>query len=112
VFARYKNLSGIGDDDPMIQWISKGGRLSGRVVTVHGLNKILQNLFKEHFKDGTKISSHSFRIGMTQSLAERGFGVVELQQSGRWTNPVMPYEYTKNQSVSRSAVAKMYQQVK
>jgi len=80
-------------------------------ITIRGLNKILQNLFEEHFKDGTKISSHSFRIGMTESLAERGVGLVELQQADRWARPVMPYEYTKNQTVSRGTVAKMYQQV-
>ncbi len=53
-------------------------------------------------------SGHSCRIGMANDLATRGATLVDLQNVGRWTSPVMPALYTRNQQASLSAVATLF----
>ena len=54
-----------------------------------------------------RVSGHSLRVGATQSLAERGVSLTELQVIGRWTSPAMPGRYVRGQEASRGAVARL-----
>ena len=93
--------------DPLIQGISRGGNLSGRAMTIQGLNVTVKRLANAHLEIAEGVSSHSFRIGTAQSLASRGSGLVELQNAGRWKSADMPARYTRGQAASRGAVARL-----
>ncbi len=60
---------------------------------------------------GRGYSGHSCRIGMAQDLAAEGYSLTQLMTAGRWTNPVMPARYTRNQAAARGAVAQYYRQL-
>ena len=108
VLKRYIHLSGLSDDDVLIQGLQhRGCTLSGRPMSMPGLNKMIKTVFREVFDESEKISSHSFRIGTAETLAELGVSLVELQNAGRWSSPSMPSRYTRNQDAGRSAMAKL-----
>ena len=48
---------------------------------------------------------------MAQDLAAEGYSLTQLMTAGRWTNPVMPARYTRNQAAARGAVAQYYRQL-
>ena len=52
-----------------------------------------------------RISGHSLRVGLAQSLAAAGAGVVEMQQAGRWMSPDKPGRYARAQLAERGTVA-------
>ena len=60
---------------------------------------------------GKGYSGHSCRIGTAQDLAAEGYSLTQLMTAGRWTNPVMPARYTRNQAAARGAVAQNYRQL-
>jgi len=73
-------------------------------MSMSGLNKMIKTVFREVFDESEKISSHSFRIGTAETLAELGVSLVELQNAGRWSSPS---RYTRNQDAGRAAMAKL-----
>ncbi|MXW31497.1 MAG: tyrosine-type recombinase/integrase [Rhodothermaceae bacterium] len=93
--------------DPLIQGISRGGNLTGRAMTIQGLNVTVKRLANAHLEIAEGVSSHSFRVGTAQSLASRGSGLVELQNAGRWKSPDMSARYTRSQAAARGAVARL-----
>ena len=107
VFAKYVRMAALQKKDILIQPINRHGSLRGTSMSTTGLNKMLKALWARVFGDGHAITSHSFRIGMAQSLAERGAGLVELQNAGRWKSPAMPARYTRGQAAGRGAVARL-----
>lgn len=57
---------------------------------------------------GGEFSGHSPRVGMARDLAREGFGLVEIQNAGRWKSPGMPAHYTRNEAAGKGAVAKYH----
>ena len=53
-------------------------------------------------------SGHSPRVGMAIDLARYGIELPRLMVAGRWRSPMMPAHYTRNESVSRGAVAQYH----
>ena len=53
-------------------------------------------------------SSHGFRIGMTQDLAEDNASLLNIQRAGRWKSPDMPAYYTRNIEATKGAVAQYF----
>lgn len=51
-------------------------------------------------------SGHSARVGACQDLLSSGFSILEVQQAGRWTSPMMVYRYGRNILAKESAMAK------
>ena len=60
---------------------------------------------------GKGYSGHSCRIGMAQDLAAEGYSLTQLMTAGRWANPAMPAQYTRNEAAARNAVAQYYRQL-
>jgi len=54
------------------------------------------------------MSSHSFRIGMTQDLANRDLSLLNIQKAGRWKSPAMPGYYIRGINLKKGAVAKYF----
>jgi len=107
IYTAFIRLTGLGQDDILIQSMTKHGKLRGHKMSPVGLNKLIKSLWEKLFGDCAGVSSHSFRIGTAQSLSERGAGLVELQNAGRWSSPSMPAKYTRNQEAGRGAVARL-----
>ncbi|MYE54963.1 MAG: tyrosine-type recombinase/integrase, partial [Chloroflexi bacterium] len=57
---------------------------------------------------GEGFSGHSPCVGMAQDLARAGIELPRLMTAGRWRSPRMPALYTRNESVSKGAVAEFY----
>ena len=57
---------------------------------------------------GEGFSGHSPRVGMARDLARAGIELPRLMTAGRWRSPRMPALYTRNESVSKGAVAEFY----
>ena len=57
---------------------------------------------------GDGFSGHSPRVGMAQDLARAGTELPRLMTAGRWRSPRMPALYTRNETISRGAVAQYY----
>ena len=57
---------------------------------------------------GEGYSGHSPRVGMARDLARAGTELPRLMTAGRWRSPRMPALYTRNETVSRGAVAQYY----
>lgn len=51
-------------------------------------------------------SGHSARVGACQDLLSSGFSILEVQQAGRWSSPMMVYRYGRNILARESAMAK------
>ena len=91
---------------PLIQRIQKGGTPMDVPLSDRSVRKVVKAV-AEDILDAENVSSHSLRIGSAQSLVERGAGLVEVQQSGRWQSPAMPARYCRSQSAGRSAIARL-----
>ena len=57
---------------------------------------------------GDSFSGHSPRVGMAQDLSAAGMELPALMEAGRWSSLSMPSRYTRNQALSRGAVARYY----
>ena len=57
---------------------------------------------------GEGYSGHSPRVGMARDLARAGTELPRLMTAGRWRSPRMPALYTRNETVTRGAVAQYY----
>ena len=85
--------------------IHRSGKLQPQVITRISAGRIVKETCAEI---GIKaaITGHSFRVGMAQSLAEYGCGLVEIQQAGRWKTPTMPAYYNRKSDARRGAIAR------
>ena len=57
---------------------------------------------------GEGYSGHSPRVGMARDLVRSGAELASLMTAGRWRSPRMPALYTRNERVTRGAVARYY----
>ena len=62
----------------------------------------------KHAGLGDGFSGHSPRVGMAIDLARYGIELPRLMVAGRWRSPMMPAHYTRNEAVSRGAVAQYH----
>ena len=81
-----------------------GTRIADGEMSTAGVRQMIQRRCKAAGLEG--ISGHSFRVGSAQSLAALGASLIELQQAGRWSDPSMPYHYSKAQLAAKGAVAR------
>ena len=77
----------------------------GLGMTGRKLNRILSELLEKHFDyDEGKITTHSFRSGVTTTLGKLGFSDEELQQVGRWSSRAFEH-YVKLPRTRRREIA-------
>ena len=105
-------------------WMERGKITEGPLF--RPIHKTYNRVLKKRIKDCTirhnikkrckaagiegSFSGHSFRIGATESLTAAGATLVELQQVGRWTSPLMPAKYARRMAAQQSAVARLRNQ--
>ncbi|MCY4356870.1 MAG: tyrosine-type recombinase/integrase [Gammaproteobacteria bacterium] len=87
---------------PLFRPVLKGNQVERRLST----RQVMRIVKARAESAGLKASSHSFRVGSCQSLAEAGASLVEMQQAGRWRDPKMPAYYSRRQSAKRGAMNK------
>ena len=80
---------------PVFKWES------GANVTPKEFNSCLKSLLKDsiNYEDG-KITSHSFRAGVTTTMARLGYGEELIQLQGRWLSQAY-LRYCKRGRVNR-----------
>ena len=93
-------------DGPLFRQMQKGDRIDPlRRLTADGARLVIKAAARAANIVGA--SGHSFRIGTAQSLAEKGAGLVDLQNAGRY----MPAHYTRGQAAGKGAVARLLKDV-
>jgi len=85
----------------------KNGKVGDDPITPDGIRKMIKERAQDAGIDA-RVSGHSLRIGSAESLAEKGATLVQLQNAGRWSDSQMPAHYTRKQSASKGAVAKLF----
>ncbi len=93
-------------DGPVFRSVRKGGRTVGLALTARSVSRIIQRIAGPLDVTG-RVSSHSFRVGSTQSLVERGATLTETQLAGRWKSARMPAHYARGQLAGRGAMARL-----
>ena len=102
------HLYGLSPSQPVFTRIYRGDTVKPDRVSSRRLQEILKAAMLAHLPDdGRRRSSHSFRIGTTQTLAEKGGSVVDLQTAGRWKDPSMPAHYARGEIARKGAVARL-----
>ena len=97
-------------DGPLFRRMQKGDRIDPlRRLTADGARLVIKAAAQAAHIIGA--SGHSFRIGTAQSLAEKGAGLVDLQNAGRWKSADMPAHYTRGQAAGKGAVARLLKDV-
>lgn len=97
------------DSGALFRAVNKGGSVGGRL----GAGSINEAIKKAAAAAGVtgKISSHSLRVGSAQELAQRGAGVVEMCNAGRWGSDKMPLHYARAQLAKRGAVSRLFKPI-
>ena len=93
-------------DGPVFRSVRKGGHTVGLALTARSVSRIIQRIAGPLDVTG-RVSSHSFRVGSTQSLVERGATLTETQLAGRWKSARMPAHYARGQLAGRGAMARL-----
>ena len=97
-------------EGPLFRRMQKGDRIDPmRRLTADGARLVIKAAARAANIEGA--SGHSFRIGTAQSLAEKGAGLVDLQNAGRWKSADMPAHYTRGQAAGKGAVARLLKDV-
>ena len=105
----YQSLAGFMEG-PLFRRMQKGDRIDPlRRLTADGARLVIKAAAQAAHIAGA--SGHSFRIGTAQSLAEKGAGLVDLQNAGRWKSADMPAHYTRGQAAGKGAVARLLKDV-
>ena len=95
-------------EGPLFRRMQKGDRIDPqRRLTADGARLVIKAAAQAANIPGA--SGHSFRIGTAQSLVEKGAGLVDLQNAGRWKSADMPAHYTRGQAAGKGAVARAAQ---
>jgi len=78
----------------------------GMAFTGQMLNATLKSLLKDHldYNEG-KFSSHSFRIGITSTMGQKGWSEEQLKEIGRWSSRAYEF-YLKLPRTTRRPAAK------
>ncbi len=92
---------------PLFRSVRRGGHVANTRLGVRSVSTIIASRAAAAGIDGDKISGHSLRVGAAQALAERGAGVVEMQEAGRWKSPEMLARYAAGSLTGRGAVARL-----
>ncbi len=99
---------GLHPGQPVFTRVYRGDSIKADRVSSRRLQEVLKAAMAAHLPDdGRRRSSHSFRIGTAQSLAEKGGSLVDLQTAGRWKDPAMPAHYARGEIARKGAVARL-----
>ena len=91
-------------DTPLFRQVRRGGHVQSGKLSGDAINKIIKKRGKDAGFD--ELSGHSGRVGMTQDLAARGAGSIEMTNAGRWKSADMAAHYARGQAAGQCALAK------
>ena len=95
------------EDGLALRGIRRGGHVQAGGLTPNSVRLIIQERAAAVGTSGGRVSGHSLRVGMAQTLAGAGASLVELQVAGRWKSPQMPALYARGERAGRNAVARL-----
>ena len=95
------------EDGLAFRRIRRGGHVQTGGLTPNTVRLIIQKRAAAAGIAGGRITGHSLRVGMAQTLAAAGASLVELQVAGRWKSPQMPALYARGERAGRNAVARL-----
>ncbi|WP_419840275.1 tyrosine-type recombinase/integrase [Candidatus Poriferisodalis sp.] len=90
---------------PLFRRVLRGQHVSEESLSPRSIREIVRGAAAAVGIEGA--SGHSLRIGSAISLVRAGASLVETQQAGRWTSPLMPAQYARNEIVARGAVSRL-----
>ncbi len=99
-FERWHARAAVAEDLPLFR------DSNGHPVTGKFMNKWLKARLSKfvNYEEG-KYSSHSFRIGLASTMAEKGTSTQDIMEAGRWSSKA--YEsYVKLPQTKRAAAAR------
>ena len=92
---------------PLFRRVSRTGVVIGCApLSANAVRAVIRRRAADAGIEG-RISGHSLRVGMAQTLVANGAGLAELRQAGRWRDAPTAAGYAANELAGRGAVARL-----
>ena len=88
----WRSLTG---DGFILRGVKKGGEITDSLAP-ESVNRILKHLESRLGSQQTTLSGHSFRVGKTVDMIERGFTIEQIALAGGWTSTKTVFRYAQS----------------